>query len=187
MTAASILRVSKEEFFDFVQRQAEGKYEYDDGLIVQQMTGGTNSHATLITRLVYVLMRDLDTSVYSVTSQSRGVNTPRTIRYPDVLVEAVGASAQSLSTSSPLVIVEVLSPGTEKLDLNVKPPEYASLSSLQTYVVVNQDQRTCRVWQREADGDILSQPQIVSETSASIPLPSLGIVLRLDEIYRGIA
>ena len=186
-TAAPFLKVSKDEFFEFVQAQAEGKFEYEDGIIVQQMTGGTNRHALLIGRLQFVLMRALDQDEYAVTGQSRGVETRKTIRYPDILVERAGADLASLATTSPLVIVEVLSPSTEKLDLNVKSREYKSLPSLVAYVAARQDAAKCHVWQRRKDGAMPLRPKTFAGPAMTLPIDPLRITLDLGELYRGIA
>jgi len=186
MNASAFVKVSKAEFWDFVQAQAEGKFEYERGRIVQQMTGGTHAHAILIQRFTFALMRDLDPSANTVTSQSRGVDTPVTIRYPDAVVERVGSDAKSLATSAPLVLVEVLSPNTEKLDLNVKPQEYTSLPSLLAYIVASQDRPECLVWQRAADGGFADDPARIAGPGAQIVVEGLGLRLELDEIYRGI-
>ena len=186
MNAATLFKVTKDEFFEFVQSQAEGKFEYEDGFIVQQMTGGTNAHARLITRISFLCMRDLDQQTYAVTSQSRGIDTPRTVRYPDVVVERVGATRESLYTQEPLVIVEVLSPKTEKLDLNVKSKEFIGLPSLLTYLAVSQYGPEVHVWRRQSDGTIDRAARKVAGLEATVPITALGIELRLADIYRGI-
>jgi Uma2 family endonuclease len=154
---------------------------------VQQTPGGTQNHAELVVRFLLAASHQLDAAVWLVTSQSRSVDTPITIRYPDVVVEAPRPTGKSLATSEPVIIVEVLSPNTGKLDLNVKPQEYTGLPSLLAYVAASQDRPECRVWQRRADGSFADGPDRIGGPRASITIEALRLSLDLDEIYHGIA
>ena len=121
-----------------------------------------------------------------MTSQGRGVDTPKTIRYPDIVVEAAGAAGKGLSTDQPRVIVEVLSPSTQELDLNTKPPEYMSLASLEVYIVASQDQPHFWVWLRGPDRQFAELPAEVGGVDRVIDVAALGVSLPLADIYRGI-
>lgn len=184
MTISAPLKVSKAEFFEFVQTQ-EGRFEWEQGRIVQQMTGGTFDHSDLVQRFARSLMRQLDEAQWVVLFE-RGVETEETVRYPDVVVEAAGAPRKSLSTSAPALIIEVLSPTSEKRDLGAKPVEYASLASLQAYIAASQDGPECWVWRRSADGVMPTDAELVAGSQAAIAVPALGVTFDLGEIYRGI-
>ena len=60
MNANAGIKVDKATFFRFIERQAEGRFEYDRGHIVQLMSGGTLRHASIIKRLEVALDRQLD-------------------------------------------------------------------------------------------------------------------------------
>lgn len=186
MNATAGIKVDKATFYRFIERQAEGRFEYDRGRIVQHMTGGTLDHAQIVNDLSFVLRRLLSRKDWVVTGQSRGVDTGETVRYPDVLVERRGASAKGLSTDSPTLIIEVLSPSTAELDLNVKPAEYMSLASLQAYIVASQDEPRLTAWQRQPDGTFPDQPQIVHGLAEMLRVPSLGLEVPLADIYQGL-
>ena len=121
-----------------------------------------------------------------MTGHSRGVETPNTVRYPDVLVEPMTGALKELSTEVPAVVVEVLSPTTEEMDLNVKLPEYRGIASLQAYIVASQDEALCWLWLRVANNGIPEQPDEVIGLERSINIPALGVSIPLAEIYRGI-
>jgi Uma2 family endonuclease len=186
MNASALLKVDKAAFFEFVERQAEGRFEYEEGRIVQQMTGGTLAHMRIVQRFASAFERGLDAEAWVVTSQGRGVETAKTVRYPDVVVEAIGADAKDLSTDKPVVIVEVLSPTTQVLDLNTKPAEYMSLASLETYIVASQDVAQCWVWVRDADRGFPELPTDVQGVGQVIDVAALGLSLPIADIYRGI-
>jgi Uma2 family endonuclease len=187
MNANAYLKVDKATFFEFVASQAEGRFEYEEGRIVQQMTGGTFAHMRIAQRFVSILERQLDPDAWAVTSHGRGVETAKTVRYPDVVVEALGAGLKGLSTDKPRIIVEVLSPSTQALDLNTKPPEYMSLASLEAYIVASQDLPLCWVWLRGLDRQFGELPEELAGRESMIHVSPLGVNIKLGEIYRGIS
>jgi Uma2 family endonuclease len=186
MNASAYLKVDKATFFKFVASQAEGRFEYEEGRIVQQMSGGTFDHMRIVQRFVSAFERQLDTNAWVVTSQGRGVETTKTVRYPDVVVEMLGAASKGLSTDRPFVIVEILSPSTQELDLNTKPPEYMGLTALEAYIVASQDGPECWIWRRGSDRRFPEVPEEVSGRQRAIEIAPLGVTIQLDDIYRGI-
>jgi Uma2 family endonuclease len=186
MNVSAYLRVDKAAFFKFVASQAEGRFEYEEGRIVQQMTGGTFAHMRIVQRFVSIFERQLDANVWAVTSQGRGVETAKTVRYPDVVVEALGAAGKDLSTDRPSVIVEVLSPSTWALDLNTKPLEFMSLAVLEAYIVASQDEARCWVWHRGPDRQFAELPDEIQGLERVIDIPALRVSIVLGDIYRGI-
>ena len=190
MNVSAHIKVGKAAFFKFVASQAEGRFEYDRGRIVQQMTGGSLAHSLIAQRFISAFERRLDADIWVVTGHSRGVETEATVRYPDVLVEPMSASMpgalQDLTTEVPAAIVEVLSPTTEEMDLNVKLAEYTSIASLHAYVVASQDEARCWLWLRAADGSIPELPEEIFGLERVIDIPALAVSIPLAEIYRGI-
>jgi len=180
------IKVDKAAFFRFVTSQAEGRFEYDRGRIVQQMTGGTLAHSLIAQRFISAFERRLDANLWAVTGHSRGVETEATVRYPDALVEPMSGALQDLTTEVPAVIVEVLSPTTEEMDLNVKLAEYRSIASLKAYIVASQDDALCWLWLRVADDTIPELPDEIAGFERMIDIPALAASIPLAEIYRGI-
>ncbi|MFZ1105327.1 MAG: Uma2 family endonuclease [Hyphomicrobiaceae bacterium] len=186
MNVRAHIKVDKAAFFRFIASQAEGRFEYERGRIVQQMTGGTLAHSLIAQRFISAFERRLDADIWAVTGHSRGVETPGTVRYPDVVVEPMSAALQDLSTKIPAVVVEVLSPTTEEMDLNVKLSEYRGISSLQAYIAASQHEARCWIWLPGASGAIPEMPSEAAGLERSIDIPGLTLSIPLDEIYRGI-
>src|SRR5262245_20886514 len=154
------------------------------------MTGGTLAHSLVAQRFISAFERRLDANIWVVTGHSRGVETAATVRYPDVLVEplpvSVSGAMQGLTTEVPAVIVEVLSPTTEEMDLNVKLAEYRSIASLEAYIVASQDDALCWLWLRPADSSIPELPNEIAGLERTIDIPALAVSIPLREVYRGI-
>ena len=178
-------RIDKAAFYDFVQRQRGGRYEYVRGRIVQQMTGGTRGHGLVARRIANIIERQLDQQRWTVL-QDRGVETDVTIRYPDMVVEPADEPNTSLSTQRPRLVVEVLSPSTTATDLDVKPAEYLSLASLDAYIVASQDETACLVWARGSDGSFPTGPTEVSGRNGIITVSCGGVTLTiaLGDVYQ---
>ena len=108
------------------------------------------------------------------------------MRYPDTLVESMGTDHHGLSTDAPVAIVEVLSPTTEQLDMNVKPVEYMSLPSLEAYIIASQNAPQGWVWLRDSARKFAEVPKEQSGLQATVEIGVLGISIPLVEIYSGI-
>ena len=181
-------KIDKEAFYRFVAGRRDGRYEYVRGRIVQQMTGGTRNHGLVARRFTDLILAQLDEARWTVLPD-RGVDTPRTIRYPEIVVEPADEPGDSLSTLRPVLIVEVLSPSTTAEDLDVKPEEYLSLKSLDAYIVASQDETACLLWARGADGLFPAEPVEFEGIDAVIQIRGrwLALDLPLASVYRGIA
>jgi len=109
---------------------------------------------------------------------------PRTVRYPDIVVDEPGTKGRDLITKAPVLIVEVLSPSTEKTDFGVKAAEYVRLPSVDTYLILAQDE--VKAWLYVRNASQFLAPQEVEGRSVSFTIPSLDITLALADIYEDI-
>lgn len=98
-------------------------------------------------------------------------------RVPD-LSDACGKTG-SAWVDEPVLIVEVLSPSTTKLDTGAKLAFYRSMPSVQEILLVASDRRHCELQQR--DGDRWTIRDLIG--SAVIDLRSIGAAIPLDEIF----
>lgn len=179
--------VSKAEFLRFISTRRDERYEFEGGLIVQQMTGGTRRHGEIALRISLAFVAQLDRSQYAVTLE-RGVETADSIRFTDVVVEPASEPDDSVTTKKPVIIVEVLSPSTKAYDLRVKPSEYLALPSLDAYVVASQTEAALQVWKRNAAGIFDARPVEIEGPSGKLNLKGRGydVTVKLSEIYAGI-
>jgi len=82
---------------------------------------------------------------------------------------------------NPKVVIEVLSPSTEKRDRSVKFMAYQQIESLSDYLLVSQDRLLVEHFARQEGGQWLYT--VHADLSASVHLPSIGCDLPLAEIY----
>jgi Uma2 family endonuclease len=183
MNQIARFKVDKRTFYEFVAKHDDERFEYEDGFIVQQMTGGTLDHSRITANFVACVSRRLSRSNW-VVLPDRGVDTGATVRYPDVVVEPVGADPKSLSAMEPAIVVEVLSPSSLARDLSQKPSEYMSLPSLLAYIVASQDEAVCLAWVRE-NGRFPDEP-VEFKRSDTIHVRSLALTIPLADVYEGV-
>lgn len=185
MNAPLGLKLDKTAFLQWVQRQ-EGRFELKDGQVVMH-PGGSRRHAMVIGRFVAVLSDRLDPDTWAVYPTDFAIEIGPDIRYPDVVVERMHGEGSALSTETPTLLVEVLSPSSVGTDMTAKLAEYTSLPSLEAYIVASQDEPICWVWQRAGEGRAFPQtPQEVAGRESVIEIGALRLSLPLGGIYRGI-
>jgi Uma2 family endonuclease len=172
--------MTKHAFLDWVQGRQE-RYELDRGRIIM-MTGGSRAHWQITANLFKALDARIDPEKWSVLPEFGVDVNAESIRYPDIIVDRAGEGPKDLSATAPVLIAEVLSPGSERIDLGDKAAEYLRLPSLLAYLVLAQDEMKAWVWTR---GAASFQPiaEVIEGAGAAIRVEPLGIELPFAEIY----
>ena len=100
--------------------------------------------------------------------------------YADVTV-ACDEQAGTMLTN-PVVVIEVLSPTTEKRDRGAKFKAYKVLPSVQEYVLIGSEYKAIEVHRR--DGNFWRQYHY--REGDLVELSSIGVSFPFDEVYRRI-
>ena len=182
-------RYSVEEYLRIAD-ESEEKLEYIDGEIMA-MSGGTYNHSLIISNTLRELGNRLKGKPCRALDSNMRVGIPGNLRfmYPDIPVVCGEAQfdprdIKNLTLINPRLVVEVLSPGTERHDRGEKFTLYRELKSLHEYVLVSQDRPMVEAYFRQADGTWLFSP-CLGLTSVAW-MRSLEIDLPLSEIYDGV-
>ena len=186
MNARIELNLDKKTFLRWAQEQ-EGRYEWVDGKIFMQQSA-TRGHGNVAMRMAHEFILRLDLDLWNVLGADLAVDLGDQIRVPDVMVERVNADNKALATDEPVVLVEVLSPSSIATDMNIKPPRYMALPSLEAYIVASQDEARCWIWQRDIgkpDRPFPAEPVTISGPDAKLEVTALGVSVALADIYRG--
>ncbi|HSK71033.1 MAG TPA: Uma2 family endonuclease, partial [Pyrinomonadaceae bacterium] len=139
MTALPKKKFTLEEYLE-LDYNAEGRFEYFDGEIVE-MSGGSPEHSLLGNRIGRLLGNQLDTKGCLVYSSDVKIKVPAMppYRYADVSALCGQPIYENLGKQrllvNPVLIVEVLSPSTEKYDRDLKFKAYKSIESLREYLL----------------------------------------------------
>lgn len=121
-----------------------------------------------------------DGSYMVYTSDARMRLAERQYLYPDITV-ACGEQAGTM-LCNPVVVIEVLSPTTEKRDRGARFKAYKALPSLQEYLLIGSEYRAIEVHRR--DGNFWRQYHY--REGDLVELKSLGVSFPFDEVYRRI-
>ncbi len=173
----------------------DGNYEFYDGYVVMlrppssayderamlDMAGGSLAHAALCVRLGGLLdqaLADGPCTAYSSDVKLQ-IGTVRHYFHPDLSVACGDQSGKMLT--DPVMVMEVLSPATEKRDRGAKLAVYKTLPSLMEYVLIGSEVKEIIVYRREnhwrpyhyQSGDL-------------VELKSIGVSFLFDAVYRRI-
>jgi Uma2 family endonuclease len=171
-------------FLDWVQGREE-RYELAAGRVVM-MTRATLGHGLIVGNLFELLRACLNRKQWVVFTDFGIDVRPGTIRYPDIVVDAHGAKGDTLTATAPVLVAEILSPSTMKIDLGDKAADYLQLTSLATYLILAQDEVKAWVYSRGGEKQFPAGPQVLAGTDASISIPALKTDLPLLDIYAGV-
>ena len=169
-----------DDFLGWEERQ-ELRYEFD-GFQPVAMTGGTYAHDKIATNLAVSLTPRLRGGPCVMHGSNLKVLTHGRSRYPDAFVTCQEYDNNDKVARDPVVIFEVLSPGTAGTDRIDKVREYTALASMRRYVLLEQDRVAATVLERQGTGWFTS----VLTDAAALFMPEIGIELPLAELYEGV-
>jgi Uma2 family endonuclease len=172
----------------------DAKYEFENGYVFMvrppstayddqavDMAGGSVAHADVCAQLTYLLVGALrGKPCRAYTSDARMKLAERQYYYPDITV-ACGQQTGSM-LQNPTVVIEVLSPATEKRDRGAKFKTYKTLPTMQEYMLVGSEKKAIELYRRE--GDFWRQYHY--REGDLVELTSLGVRFPSDEVYYGI-
>jgi len=172
-----------EQFLAWEERQ-EPRYEFD-GFEPVAMTGGTDAHEAIGGTLRALLRERLRGKPCRVRGPTLKIEVMDRIRYPDAFVYCTPVPSSETVIKEPVVVFEVLSPGTSRTDRIEKLREFQATGSIQRYVILEQDSIAATVFARRGldwdarvltAGDVLRMPEIDVE----IPLSDVYADVQFD-------
>ena len=175
---------------EYLDREAASveKHEFHNGKITP-VSGASFVHNAIAVNVLTALKiaTRLSDRVYYVSNSDTKVWIPAITRfvYPDALVvsgQPVYYEGRRDIITNPRLVVEILSPGTQKKDRTAKFNLYRTLPSVEEYVLIDQNQpvistfRAPRAWQET----------LVQGMDQQVDLVSIDVVLSLADVYEGI-
>jgi len=102
----------------------------------------------------------------------------------DIAATCEGNESGRQAIKDPFLIVEILSPSTERHDRRVKLPAYRQIATVQEIVLIASDGLYAEL-HRRAGGQWITE--ILRVREATIALTSVGIEVPMSDLYEGIA
>jgi len=153
------------------------KHEYIDGE-VYAMGGASRSHNIISSNVARILGNHLENTPCTTFSSDMKVKANNCFFYPDVMVVCDEDKGDEYFTEEPVIIVEVLSKSTRRLDKATKMAIYKTIPSLQEYVLIEQDVIDVEVCRRSAGW--VSEHYFLGD---DITFESIDITLSCAAIY----
>jgi Uma2 family endonuclease len=164
---------------------AETKHEYVGGLIYA-MAGARNRHNQIAGNILI----EIGGQLRGHRCQPFNSDTKVRIRhggdvrfyYPDVMVVCEANEPDEVFQDRPVVIFEVLSESTARIDREEKRRSYQTIATLRAYAIVESDRMAITCYQR-VDESTEWTVTFCKESGESLPLPAIGCALSLAALY----
>ncbi len=181
-TAKKLSLISVEEYLDG-ELKSPTKHEYLGG-VLYAMAGASNVHNVIAGNTYAALharLRGRPCRPFNSDTKIR-LCMPRQTRfyYPDVSVTCQPNPPNDSFQDEPIVLVEVISRETRRIDEGEKKDAYASIPSLKVYILIEQATPAAVVFRRGDDG---FKREVYEGIGAVIQLQELEIALPFAEIY----
>lgn len=176
--------ISPQEYLR-LERRAEYKSEYVNGRIFA-MGGASETHNLIAGNVFGELRQQLkDRPCRSYVSDMRvKVRSFGLYTYPDVVVvcgEPEFEDDEVDTLLNPKILVEILSPSTERYDRIAKTSYYRTIDSLAEHLLVAQDEMRLEQYARQRDGQWLFSEYL--SLDAVVNLASIECTLKLSDVY----
>ena len=167
------------------EERSEVRHEYIGGR-VYGMSGGSEAHNTISLNLAAAIrghLRGKPCRAFVTGMKLRlRIAGEDIFYYPDVFVTCDPADDESFYKTSPVLVIEVLSFSTERLDRREKFLGYTGLSTLREYLLVEQERKRLTVFRKETGW----KPEYHEGDAAVLRLESIGLELPLSEVYEDV-
>lgn len=184
MTAVRKTSVLTVEEYLQGEKEAMVRHEYVSN-VLHALSEESNQHHTISTNCagwLYIMLRGKPCQPFNSDTKVR-VNLPDQTRfyYPDVMVVCHANPPEDHFQEHPVLIVEVLSPSTRRIDQTEKKDAYLCLPSLQVLLLVESDRPAVTMFQRNAFGKF--ERVDYEGLDAVIPLKEIAGDLPLSALY----
>jgi Uma2 family endonuclease len=165
------------------EKDSPVRHEYVDGQIYA-MAGASARHNRIALNLASRLNDQLNDGPCEVFISDMKVSAdPVVYYYPDVVVTCDPPGGDPYVRTQPHLLMEVVSPSTERIDRHEKFLAYRRVPSLQEYVLVLQDRMQVEVYRRQGEEwprEMFTQPE------DRVHFASVGLTVSVSEIYRNV-
>ncbi len=171
---------SRDEFRAWCAAQPAGRYERVDGRIVA-MAPERGAHLRVKAAVFLALRHAIAAAAVPCQALPDGatVETGDSDYEPDALVNCGAPMADdAIAAPNPVIVVEVLSPGTAASDTGGKLAGYFQVPSIQHYLIVHPTRRTVTHHRRAG-----SRIETLVILNGSISLDPPGVIVTVEDFY----
>ena len=186
MNAAESMELVPVEEYLAAELTSPQKHEYLGGG-VYALCGARNAHNQIATNALIALgsqLRGQRCRAFNSDTKIR-IRLPHHLRfyYPDLSVVCRPNPLDESFQDEPVVLVEVLSRSTRRLDEGEKKEAYLAIPSLCVLLLVEQERSSVQVFRRTDQGFVR---EVFHGMQSVVPLPEVGAELALADLYEGL-
>jgi len=163
---------------------AKRKHEFSAGR-VYAMAGGSNAHNSIASSAIITFgskLRGRRCQAFNSDTKVRvRLATHTRFYYPDAMIVCEPNPGSDTYQDRPVVIVEVLSASTRRIDEGEKRDAYLSIPTLAAYLLIETTWPRVVAHQRDAVGGFVEQ--LYEGLDAVVPLQDVGVTLALADLY----
>lgn len=166
---------------------SESRLEFHDGDVIA-MAGGTFNHNFIAQNLLLTIRQFFNEKGCYVFMENVRLDIEHLNKYyyPDILLTCDEEDLESTkNVKNPVLIAEVISESTFKIDTKKKLKDYMLLRSLRYYIIVYQEDMYIEVFSRKTHTAVWTY-QAFSESDELIELEELHFTFKVNEIYRNV-
>jgi len=183
MTVAhKIELVSVEDYLEG-ELHSQVKHEYLGG-VIYAMAGARNVHNSIATRLVGLFdgqLRGRPCQPFNSDTKVRlRLPTHTRFYYPDGMIVCHPNDPDDSFQDNPVVIAEVISQATRRIDEGEKKDAYLTIPSLTAYLLIESERPRVIVHRRT---DTVFVPELYEGLDAIVPLQDVGCLIPLAQLY----
>ncbi len=162
---------------------AEVRHEYVDGY-VYAMAGASDDHNRIAGNIFVEASNQLRGKGCEAFISDMKVKIPPIFAdafyYPDVMVVCDASDNHKLYRERPVILVEVISPDSERTDRREKAIAYRQIPTIQAYVLVEQSRMAITILHRAEPG---WRSELLEGPSATLKLPAINVEIPFSRIY----
>jgi Uma2 family endonuclease len=184
MAEPAIRRMTLEEFLHW-EDGTDTRYELIDGFPMA-MAPPARAHGMLCARLAGAIDAALRSRRPCSAQTEAGIARPDrsdTCYVADVAVTCRPYRRGEQLVEDPILVVEVLSPGTERYDRRTKVPAYREIESVNEILLIDSEAAYAEIFRRNRAAWF---SEIVQGREAELYLSSIELRLPMAELYEGI-
>lgn len=178
MKAAHVNNYLSEHEYLSGEKISQLKHEYIAGEVFA-MAGASRKHNIISANIARLFGNHLEHTACITFNADMKVKALNNFYYPDVLVVCDDADGDDYYTEKPLIIVEVLSKSTRRMDRTHKMQAYKNIPELQEYVLIEQNYVDVEICRRNNHWQ--SEHYFLGD---EITFKTLELTLTVSEIYQ---
>jgi Uma2 family endonuclease len=170
-----------------VERESTARHEYIAGK-VYAMAGGSEQHNLIMGNVyasLHAQLRRRQCTIYPSDMKVAILSVPR-YTYPDISVvcgEAQFSDTKRDTLLNPTILIEVLSPSTQKQDRGPKFTQYWTLPSLREYILIDQESHRLERYARHPEKPGIFLFTVYTAVDDEVFLDAISCTLLLTDVY----